>query len=65
MMKKFNKPLLAITFLNHLFGIFILMQQRKFRPFHLILFLIAIIGFIFGLTIKDLALDMLLGGSIF
>ena len=41
------------------------MQQRKFRPFHLFLFLIAIIGFIFGLTIKDLALDILLGGSIF
>lgn len=41
------------------------MQQRKFHPFHLILLLIAIIGFIFGLTIKDLALDMLLGGSIF
>lgn len=41
------------------------MQQRRFRPFHWSLLVIAVIGFILGLHIKDLALDMLLGGSIF
>lgn len=41
------------------------MQQRKFRPFHMILLLTAIIGFILGLNIKDLFLDILLGGSVF